>query len=81
MQFPKFFVYLHCKTNKIASMNNKTKIEIVWIKDMGRNHNLFCETILGLRNARKVGDVEIINNTVLGKIKRNNYNIIIKVIN
>jgi len=62
-------------------MNNKTKIEIVWIKDMGRNHNLFCETILGLRNARKVGDVEIINNTVLGKIKRNNYNIIIKVIN
>ena len=52
-------------------MRNKTKIKITQIKDYGRNHNLYCDQILGLRCARKVGDIEVVNNTVLGKLKSN----------
>lgn len=60
---------------------NKTKIKITYIKDYGRNHNLYCDTVLGLRYARKVGDVEIVNNTILGKLKRNENDVKFQVIN
>ena len=54
---------------------NKTKIKITYIKNHGRCHDLYCDTILGLRYARQVGDVEVVNNTVLGRLKRNDMDI------
>lgn len=50
-------------------MRNKTRIKITYIKDMGRNHDQWCDTCLFLRTARKVGDEEVINNFVLGKLR------------
>lgn len=50
-------------------MRNKTRIKITYIQVMGRNHNQWCDTCLLLRTARKVGDEEVINNFVLGKLR------------
>lgn len=52
-------------------MGNKTTIRIISIADHGRNHDMFCNRILMLRKARKSGDVETVNNTVLGALRRN----------
>lgn len=38
---------------------------------MGRNKELIMDKLLKLRKAREVGDVESVNNTVLGALKRN----------
>lgn len=48
---------------------NKTKIRIVEIENHGRCHDMWCDRILWLRKARQVGDEEVVNNTVLGKLK------------
>lgn len=50
-------------------MSNKTKITITWIKDYGRNHDMFCNKVLGLRTARRAGDSEIVNHSVLGRLR------------
>ena len=55
-------------------MANKTKITITWIKDQGRNHEIYCDKILMLRSARRAGDSEIVNNYVLGRLRANNGN-------
>lgn len=47
---------------------NKTTIQITKIEDHGRCHDIYCDKILWLRKARKVGDIETVNNTVLGKL-------------
>ena len=52
-------------------MRNKTIIRITYIKDMGRCHEMYCDKVLMLRKARKVGDEETINNYVLGILRRN----------
>ena len=46
-------------------------IEITAIKDHSRFHNQFCDTILMLRKARRVGDREVVNNYVYSVLKRN----------
>lgn len=51
-------------------MLNKVTIKITSIKEMGRNHELFCNTCLMLRKARKAGDVETINYTQLSALRR-----------
>ena len=38
--------------------NTKT-IKITYIKNHGRNHEIFCNNILMLRTARNVGDIEL----------------------
>lgn len=48
---------------------NKTKIKIVEIENHGRFHDMWCDRTLWLRKARQVGDEEVVNNTVLGKLK------------
>lgn len=57
-------------------MKNKHIIKIVEIKDMGRVHNQFCDQVLLLRTARRVNDIEVINNTVLSRLR--NYSSVIK---
>lgn len=49
---------------------NVTRIRITWLADMGRNKELFMDTVLMLRHARNVGDEESVNNTVLAALKR-----------
>lgn len=49
---------------------NKKKIRIVRIADHGRNHEMYCDKVLLLRNARKAGDTEVVNHYVLGVLKR-----------
>ena len=52
-------------------MNKNTKlIRITKIKDFGRNHNLFCDKTLLLRQARRVGDTETINHYQYSVLKR-----------
>lgn len=48
---------------------NKTQIELTAIENHGRVHELYCKTILMLRHARNVGDIEVVNNYVLGKLR------------
>lgn len=48
---------------------NKTKITCTAIKDHYRNHEMWCNNTLMLRKIRKVGDTEIVNNYVLGKLR------------
>lgn len=36
----------------------------------GRNTDIYCNTVLKLRYARKVGDTERVNNYVLGTLRR-----------
>ena len=50
--------------------NNKTTIKIVRIEDHGRCHDIYCDKILWLRKARRVGDIETVNNTQLGKLNQ-----------
>lgn len=50
-------------------MNKKT-IRITAITDHGRNHELYCSKVLMLRNARRIGDVETVNNYVLSVLRR-----------
>lgn len=52
-------------------MRNVTKIRITRLSDMGKNKELIMDKVLKLRTARNVGDVESVNNTVLGALKRN----------
>lgn len=49
---------------------NKVKIQITRMKDMGRNHEYFCNNVLLLRTARKVGDIEVVNHYQLGVLNR-----------
>lgn len=49
---------------------NTKLIRIIDIRDYGRNHDLFCNNNLLLRTARKPGDVERVNHTVLGCLNR-----------
>lgn len=51
-------------------MKNKRRIRITSITDKGRNHERFCNDVLMLRFARRAGDEEVVNNTVLGALKR-----------
>lgn len=51
-------------------MNKKT-IRITRIANHGKNHDWFCDKVLMLRKARQVGDVEVVNHTVLGILYRN----------
>lgn len=50
-------------------MNKKT-IKITMIKDHGRCHEQYCNTVLMLRRARRVGDTETVNHYVLGVLRR-----------
>lgn len=47
---------------------NKRTIKITAIKDYGRHHDQYCNTVLMLRKARKIGDT--VNNYVLGVLRR-----------
>lgn len=49
---------------------NTKLIRIIDIRDYGRNHELFCNNNLLLRTARKPGDIERVNHTVLGCLNR-----------
>ena len=49
---------------------NKRKIRIIWTEDHGRCHDMFCDKVLMLRTARRAGDEEVINNTVLGRLSK-----------
>jgi len=49
-------------------MKNKTKIKCTAI-NTNYPINIFCDKFLLLRTIRKVGDIEIVNNTQLGKCK------------
>lgn len=48
---------------------NKTTIKITWIQDHGRIHDMYCDKVLMLRNARHSGDTEVVNNYVLSKLR------------
>lgn len=61
-------------------MNNKTKIQITGSNLTDMQLALRCKRIYGLRNASKIGDTEIVNNTVLGKLQRNKLDIQIKIL-
>jgi len=50
---------------------NKTKIKITGTTLVGTALTMYCEKVFMLRTARKVGDVEIVSNTVLGKLNDN----------
>ena len=50
---------------------NKKKIRITKIENHGKNHDWFCDKVLMLRKARQVGDVEVVNHTVLSVLCRN----------
>jgi len=51
---------------------NATKIKITGhTLTNDRSLSIFCEKILWLRTARKVGDTENVNNTVLGRLNDN----------
>ena len=52
-------------------MKNKRTIEITEIKNYGRFHDQYCNTVLMLRTARNVGDKEVVNNFVYSVLKRN----------
>lgn len=40
------------------------------MKDMGRNHEYFCNNVLLLRTDGKVGDIEVVNHYQLGVLNR-----------
>jgi hypothetical protein len=48
---------------------NKTRIRITASDNPSIPIELILEKLCGLRNARKIGDVETVNNTQLGKLK------------
>lgn len=50
----------------------KRRIRITAIRDFGRNQDLYCKNSLLLRTARKVGDEEVVNNFVIGRLKEQN---------
>lgn len=51
-------------------MKNKVVIKITKIKDFGRNHDSYCDKVLMLRKARRVGDTEVVNHYQLGTLSR-----------
>lgn len=51
-------------------MKNKKTIQITFIKNHGRNHEMFCDKILLLRSARCVGDIETVNHYVISILNR-----------
>jgi hypothetical protein len=50
----------------------KRRIRITSIRDFGRNQDLYCKNCLLLRTARRVGDEEVVNNFVVGRLKEQN---------
>lgn len=50
----------------------KRRIRITAIRDFGRNQDLWCRKCLLLRTARRVGDEEVVNNFVIGRLKEQN---------
>lgn len=50
----------------------KRRIRITSIRDFGRNQDLWCRNCLLLRTARRVGDEEVVNNFVIGRLKEQN---------
>lgn len=52
-------------------MVNKRTIEITEIKNHGKFHDQYCNTVLMLRKARNIGDRETVNNYVYSILKRN----------
>ena len=51
-------------------MKNKKTIQITFIKNHGRNHEMFCDKILMLRKARNIGDIETVNHYVISVLSR-----------
>ncbi len=49
---------------------SKTRIKIIKIQDHGKTHELWCDSFLMLRHARHKGDEEVVNNFVLGTLRR-----------
>ena len=58
--------YLFADKLKNKSMKNKTKIKITKVK----NRYWYLESMFTTRYAKVVGDEEVVNNTVLGFLKR-----------
>lgn len=57
-------------TTKTTEDMNKKIIRITKIQDHGRCHEQWCDQVLMLRYARRVGDTEVINHTQLGALRR-----------
>lgn len=51
-------------------MKNNRTIEITEIKNHGKFHDQYCNTVLMLRKARNIGDRETVNNYVYSVLKR-----------
>ena len=51
-------------------MKNKKTIQITFIKNHGKNHEMFCDKILLLRTARNIGDTETVNHYVISILNR-----------
>ena len=49
---------------------NKKIIKITAIKDHGKYHEQYCDKVLMLRRARRVGDTEVVNHYQLGVLRR-----------
>lgn len=58
----------------------RTKIQIIGSILNPVQLSIRCKKIYGLRIASKIGDIETVNNTVLGKLKRNQLDIQIKIL-
>ncbi len=65
-----FIIYKKGKMELGKKKKNTKLIRIIDIRDYGRNHELFCNNNLLLRTARKPGDIERVNHTVLGCLNR-----------
>lgn len=61
-------------------MTNKTKIQITGSSLGDRQLAIRCKKLYGLRSANKVGDIEVVNNSVLGMLQRNKLDIHIKIL-
>lgn len=59
-------------------MKNTTKIQIIGTTLDPETLRVRCIRVYGLRVANKVGDIETVNNTVLGKLNDNALHIQIK---
>ena len=52
-------------------MKNKTKIQIISTTLTPEQLKIRCSRVYGLRTANKIGDIETVNNTVLGLLNQN----------
>lgn len=64
----------------LKQMKNKTKIQITGTRLSPESLKVRCEKVYGLRTANKVNDIEVVNQTVLGKLKENSLDIQFKII-